>query len=306
MTRESRILMNFPKYLLLCSLISLLAACDRGTPDAAPEKNDLVVSMRPLALIAREVAGAEKRVRVLVANGDPHHYAPGVSDRAALESAQLVVWLGPQMESALARQLALLPAERQLQLLEQGGYEFEGASETDFHLWLRPRNAAVMAAHIAGRLAEMDPEQAGAYRQRARDFSRRMANLQKVLDRALWAYRDVPIVVTHDAYGHFFGPAGVETQALSDSARAGHGARAMLELRDVLDKAGAGRGCLFGEVPENARDRQTAENLGLRYAALDPLGTQLSAGSDYEHLVRAWLDQARSCLAEVPDRGTGS
>ncbi|WP_237062392.1 MULTISPECIES: metal ABC transporter solute-binding protein, Zn/Mn family [Microbulbifer] len=306
MARESRILMNFPqypvKYLLLFPLFLMLAACAREASEPEPDNKALVVSVRPLALIVREVAEPDTPVQVLAANGDPHHYAPGVSDRAALESARLVIWLGPQMESALARQLSLLPQGRQLQLLEQDGYEFGGASAEDFHLWLRPRNAAVMAAHIAARLAELDPRRADAYRQRARDFSRRMANLQKVLDRALWAYRDVPIVVTHDAYGHFFGPAGVETQALADSAHGGHGARAMLELRDGLGESAAGSGCLFGEVPENARDRQTAENLGLRYATLDPLGTQLPAGADYESLVQAWLAQARSCLAEVPDR----
>lgn len=277
----------------LLSLILLAAACGKPAPS---KEGELVVSVRPLALIATEIAGDDLPVRLLIGSGDPHYYAPSVSDRAALERAQLVVWLGPEMESVLAKQLALLPAERQLGLLGAGGYEFRGASGSDPHLWLRPRNAAVMAAHIAERLAELQPQQAATFRQRARDFSREMANLQKVLDRALWAYRDLPIVVTHDAYGHFFGSAGVQTRALSDSGRGGHGARAMLELR------GNGDGCLFGEVPENDRDRQMAENLGLRYAALDPLAEKLPAGAGYRDLIEQLLAQARACLAEIPDR----
>jgi len=286
-----------PKPLICLLILCAVAACGKPAPS---EDGELLVSVRPLALIAREIAGEDLPVRVLIHSGDPHHYAPGVSDRAALERAQLVVWLGPEMESVLAKQLALLPAERQLQLLGADGYEFRGATETDTHLWLRPRNAAVMAGHIAERLAELQPQRADVFRERARDISREMANLQKVLDRALWGYREVPIVVTHDAYGHFFGSAGVATKALSGTGRGGHGARALLELR------GAGDGCLFGEVPENDRDRQLAENLDLRYAALDPLGSRLLAGAGYRELIEQLLAQARACLAQVPDSGEGT
>lgn len=285
------------KRLFLLLSLYLLVAC--GGPEPAAN-GELVVSIRPLALIAQEVVGEEIPVRVLVRSGDPHHYAPNVSDRAALERARLVVWMGPQLESVLARQVALLPAEHQLQLSGVDGYEFQGAAATDPHLWLRPRNAAVIAAQIAERLAELQPQQAELYRSRARDFSRAMANLQKVLDRALWAYRGVPIVVTHDAYGHFFGSAGVVTRSLSDSGKGGHGARALLQLQ------GGGDGCLFGEVPENDRDRQTAANLGLRYAALDPLAEQLPADARYRDLIDELLSQARSCLAEVPDTAPAS
>lgn len=285
-----------PARLLALPLLLALAACERTAPG---RDNTLLVSVRPLALIAREIAGPDAQVRTLISDGDPHHYAPSVSDRAALERAQLVVWLGPEMEGALAKQLALVPAEHQLPLLAAGGYEYAGASPDDSHLWLRPRNAAVIATHIAERLAELNSQDADAYRERARDFSRAMANLQKVQNRALWGYKDVPIVVTHDAYGHFFGPAGVETRALSDTSRSQRGAKTLLELQGVAD------GCLFGDAPENARDRRTAAGLGLRYAALDPLATQLPADAGYRDLLAQLLADARRCLAEVPDRAGG-
>ena len=286
--------MTVVKRLIFVLLLAATSACENKT--VAPEA-ELLVSVRPLALIAREIGGAEMPVRTLIASGDPHHYAPSVSDRAALERARLVVWLGPEMETVLARQLALLPQERQLALLSAGGYEMEGASENDPHLWLRPRNAAVIGAHIAERLSQQDPANAEIYRKRARDFSRVLANRQKVLERALWAYRDVPIVVTHDAYGHFFGPAGIATHALSGSTHTKRGARTLLELQGVED------GCLFGEAPANERDRQTAASLGLRYGVLDPLGLKLPADGSYEDLIEQLLADARSCLGEVPDQG---
>lgn len=299
----------FLAQLFILAVTLVLAACggDKSAnkspqPSADPaEKATLVVSIGPLAMIAREIAGEQVAVRPLIGNGDPHHYAPSVTDRVAMESAQLVVWLGPQMESVLARQMALLPEQQQLGLLAAGGYEFDRADKDDPHLWLRPRNAAVMAAHIANRLAALNPGQAQEFRARARDFSRAMANLQKVQDRALWAYRDVQIVSTHKAYSQFFGPAGVTVNSLSGSSSHQHGARAMLEHRENTE-AEAGRGCLFGEVPVNERDRQTAEHLNLGYQALDPLGTQLPADATYPQLMQQLLADARECLGAIPDR----
>lgn len=290
-------------FLLVTSLAVLLAGCGAGHPDddsRGADKPLVMASIGPVAMIAREVAGTDVEVRVLIRNGDPHHYAPRVTDRAAMESAQLVVWLGPQMESVLARQMSLLPADQQLGLLAAGGYEFEGSDADDPHIWLRPRNAAVMAAHIATRLAELNPSQAEALRTRARDFSRTMANLQKVQDRALWAYRDVPIVSTHKAYSQFFGPAGVNTESLGTSASHQHGARTMLEKHEEAE-SGQVRGCLFGEVPVNARDQQTAAHLNLGYVALDPLGADLPSDADYSALMAQLLADARKCLGAIPD-----
>ncbi|WOX03924.1 metal ABC transporter substrate-binding protein [Microbulbifer pacificus] len=286
----------------------VLQACGKPESTQPAGSDEIVVSIGPLALITREIVGEDIPVRQLVQGGDPHHYAPKVTDRMAMEKAQLVIWMGPAMESVLARQMSLLPPARQLGLLAAGGYEFDGADQDDPHLWLRPRNAAVMAAHIASRLAQLNPAQADAYRERARDFSRAMANLQKVQDRALWAYRDTPIVSTHKAYAQFFGPAGVKVESLGGSASHQHGARAMLEKHGALpadngdtEEGDAVRGCLFGEVPANDRDRQTAANLNLGYQALDPLGSTLPAGANFRQLMEQLLADARQCLGKVPD-----
>ena len=289
--------------ILLVFAVLLASGCERSDERAsvAPVQPVIVTSIAPLAMLVREIAGDDADIRQLVANGDPHHYAPNVADRAAMERAVLVVWMGPAMEAVLARPMAQLPAAKQLALLAEGGYEYDGADPQDPHLWLRPRNAAVMAAHIATALAALNPTQADAYRQRARDFSRAMANLQKVQDRALWAYRGVPIVSTHNAYGQFFGPAGVTVKSLGSSSSHQHGARAMLERVAPATSDGQPRGCLFGEVPANDRDRQTALHLNLAYQALDPLGSTLAEGANYRKLMEKLLADARLCLAQIPD-----
>ncbi len=310
--RLSRLLMS-EIALRLITALTIVATSVFATGGCSPQEQiekqgalKVVASIGPLAMIAREVAGDDATVQQLIRNGDPHHFAPKVSDRLNLEAAQLVVWMGPPMESVLARQMALVPAERQLVLLaDETAYEYEGAEPTDPHLWLRPRNAAVMAAMIATRLASADPDNAVHYRQRARDFSRAMSNLQKVQDRALWAYKDAPIVTTHQAYSHFFGAAGVEVESLAGSADHQHGARTLVQKRRKSEgdqSEGAVAGCLFGEAPANDRDRQTAANLNLGYQALDPLGVYLPGSAGYRDLMEKLLADARLCLARIPDR----
>ncbi|WP_460804506.1 metal ABC transporter substrate-binding protein [Microbulbifer agarilyticus] len=287
--------------LIFASLVGV--GCGTKSPDAKhSEKLVVVASIAPLAMLAREVAGDAAEVHQLVQGGDPHHYAPTVNDRLTIEGAPLVVWMGPALESVLARQMALVAAERQLELLDDTGlFEFDGSDPTDPHLWLRPRNAAAIAAQIADRLSTLDPQQADGYRQRARDFSRAMANLQKVQDRALWAYKDVPIVSTHKAYSQFFGPAGVTVESLSGGSKQAHGARTILD-KIRSDEVAGPAGCLFGEVPANDRDRQTASHLNLGYQALDPLGSTLPQGAGYRTLMEQLLADARRCLSTIPDR----
>nr|WP_100169248.1 metal ABC transporter substrate-binding protein [Microbulbifer agarilyticus] len=287
--------------LIFASLVS--AGCGTKAPDTKrSEKLVVVASIAPLAMLAREVVGDAAEVHQLVQGADPHHYAPSVNDRLTIEGAPLVVWMGPALESVLARQMALVSAERQLALLDDTSqFEFDGSDPTDPHLWLRPRNASAIAARIAARLSTLDPQQAEGYRQRARDFSRAMANLQKVQDRALWAYKDVPIVSTHKAYSQFFGPAGVAVESLSGGSKQAHGARTMVDKIRREEVSGPA-GCLFGEVPANDRDRQTASHLNLGYQALDPLGSTLPQDAGYRALMEKLLADARRCLSTIPDK----
>ncbi|WP_288129038.1 metal ABC transporter substrate-binding protein [Microbulbifer sp.] len=293
------------------ALTWLVTGCGEERTDTVEDESRaqaprIVVSIAPLAMLAREVAGPNSNIHTLISSGDPHQYAPRVADRAAMERASLLVWMGPAVESVMARQMALLPEEKQLTLLNAEEYELDGADQRDPHLWLRPRNAARMAAHIANRLAALDPIHADDYRQRARDFSRAMANLQKVQDRALWGYKDVPVVTTHLAYSQFFGPAGIKAESLSGSDNHQHGARTMLDQgRTGIGGNGdseRNRGCLFGEVPANDRDRQTAAHLGLGYRALDPLGRNLPEDAGYRQLMEKLLSDARQCLGQIVDR----
>ncbi|QIZ47143.1 zinc ABC transporter substrate-binding protein ZnuA [Dickeya zeae] len=94
---------------LLASLATMSTAC------AA-----VVTSIRPLAFIAAAIADGVTPTEVLLPDGaSPHDYALRPSDVQRLKSAQLVIWVGPEMEAFLSKALQPLPAERQIALSQQ-------------------------------------------------------------------------------------------------------------------------------------------------------------------------------------------
>src|SRR5690625_6099843 len=70
----------------------------------APVRAELTVlaSIKPLGLIVEEVMGERGQVDTLLqGSASPHNYAVRVSDMQRLQAADVVVWVGPEMETVL-------------------------------------------------------------------------------------------------------------------------------------------------------------------------------------------------------------
>ena len=62
----------------------------------------MVTSIKPLALIAQEIAGDKVSVEnLLPVKASPHDYPLRVSDIRRLQDADLVLWVGPSLETFL-------------------------------------------------------------------------------------------------------------------------------------------------------------------------------------------------------------
>ncbi|OSM96083.1 zinc ABC transporter substrate-binding protein ZnuA [Lonsdalea populi] len=85
---------------------------------AAPVASaDVVTSIRPLAFIAAAIADGVTPTEVLLPDGaSPHDYALRPSDVQRLQSSELVIWVGPEMEAFLQKPLSQIPASRQITL----------------------------------------------------------------------------------------------------------------------------------------------------------------------------------------------
>jgi zinc transport system substrate-binding protein len=151
----------------------------------------VVVTIPPIhALVAAVMDGRGTPELLLRGAASPHAVALRPSQARMLEQAELVVWVGPSLESFLARPLTRLSQRAQLVGLlelegltllpprhggawdgEDNAHHDHAAAETaavDPHLWLDPRNAKAIAQAVAGALAALDPAGRAASRRSAR------------------------------------------------------------------------------------------------------------------------------------------
>lgn len=271
----------------------------------------VLASIKPLELIAREVVGPDGKVeRLLAPGGSPHDYPLSFSDRKRLNSADLVLWVGEELESFLRRPLAQLPPERRLTATELSGLHWPEAPDEeqaghehhhsqDLHLWLDPRNGARIALALAERLASLDAGAAKDYLSRARALAGRLEQLDSQLIEQLAPVREQSFAVYHRGYDHFVQRYQLrQLAAVTETPERRPGARHLYQLRQTLQ----GATCLFIEpYYDMSAAHQLAEELQLQLGLLDPLGKAPETVS-YPALIRRLGDAILECLTGQSNR----
>lgn len=281
---------------------------------AARAEVEVVTSIKPLALIARAVVGEGGRVsHLLPPSASPHDYPLKVSDMQRLTGADLVVWVGEDLETFLRRPLDRLKPEQRFTLADldsihwpeqdhgehnHGHDDHHDHGARDPHLWLDPRNGSAAALALAERLASLDPSGADGYRSRANALAQSLAELDQALEARLAPVREVPFAVYHAGYRHFVERYRLNQRAavtLSPERRPG--ARHLYELRKTLQDTA----CLFTEpYYDMSSARRLADELGLRLAELDLLGAREGIESYPRLLERLGEDMAHCLESERP------
>ena len=299
---------------LFGTLLSLLLLSSAASTAEPPR---VVASLPPLHGLAAAVLDGISEPELLVRSGGSEHaYAVKPSDGRALGSADLVIWIGPGLESFLAKPMAtlarpgavltiaelpgitLLPRRTGEGWGDHGHEEADEHGPLDLHLWLDPENAIAMLAAIADRLAAIDPARAAGYRSNAEDAAARIRKLDAELAENLASVRDLPFLVFHDAYQYFERRYGLSAAgAVAVDPERPPGARHLAELRAHARESGAR--CIFAE-PQFQPDlvETLREGTDLRAGVLDPLGADLPVGpGHYEALMRELGESLRECLS---------
>ncbi|MEC9368946.1 MAG: zinc ABC transporter substrate-binding protein [Pseudomonadota bacterium] len=292
---------------------------------------DVVATIKPLHSIAASVMAGIAEPRLLVSGtSSPHSFALKPSDAAALKTAQVIVWIGPELETALERVIGNLSDPdalmtvmdleglRLLEAREGGlwgghdhGHQSHGVAgqsggtrttaqrreEHDPHVWLDPENAGVIAGALAIRLAKLDGANAARYLSNAAAFKERLKALDGELATVLSPLHDKPYVVYHDAYRYFEHRYGLQPAgAITVSPDRQPGARRVAEIRrTIADREAA---CVFSEPQfEPKLQKRLLEGTSARAGILDPLGAGLPAGQDlYFSLMRGLANALTACL----------
>jgi len=278
------------------SLILVLLLSCQASADV-----NLVVSIRPLQLIARSLLDDGGNIRVLVPqSGSPHHYTMTPSDRLALESADLIVYVGEELETelhaaigGLGRELAVLQLLGVADVLKQ---QLQDTDRVDPHIWLHSDNGLSIAAAIRDRLLQIDPglelQVNGNYRQLELDLD----NARRRWQARMQELPQVPYAVYHDGIGYFESEFSRQhSLVLVDDPEVQPGIRHLMNVRrNIGDLLPA---CLFTDVTsrQNTIDTLFADHKVLQQQ-LDLMGDSLADGAGYIQLIDSLVDDFSSCL----------
>ena len=288
---------------LACASGASLAAGAAGgslsTDTGGRDKPQVAVSIRPLAMIVRELVGDGVEIHQLIDAGqDPHHGALQPSRRLLLDEADLVIWVGPGLESSLARPLANFAEERRVTWLPEHGPAGRGyhhhTAEEDPHPWLAPDKTLAFSRHLARVLAVRYPLLAADIEARLPLLEERFEQRMAALERRLAPLRDRVFVAEHAAYGSFAAFAGLkEAGSLSDSSGVARGARNLLALKERTDIS-----CVAVEqAPGSRLAIQLAAALAVPVVEIDPFGTLLPEGAGFGDLMDSVVAGFEACLA---------
>jgi zinc transport system substrate-binding protein len=294
---------------------SLLALVILALPSLAASKPMVLASIKPIAMLVKAVVGDELSVDVLLAvNTSPHDYALKFSDIRAIKSADLVVWIGPELEGVLVKPLSTVPTDEQLKLTDlttlhwpddaEGAHDDHehghGAYTRDPHIWLNPRNSSAMVMAIAEILKEKYPEKSSLFEENVSEFIKNINELdsliQNRIDRVNVGLADGRgFVVTHDGYGHFvdyFGLNQLSTIKLSGGGVLG--ARHYGEIIAMGDRVA----CVFGESQVNNKSSiKLAAQLGTNWAELELMGSGIALTKEsYVQFFSGFTDTFLACL----------
>ncbi len=286
----------------------------------------VVTSIRPLGFIASAIADGVTPTEILLPDGaSPHDFALRPSDIQRLRSADLVLWVGPDMEAFLTKSVTQLPANKQLAISElpavqpllmkgDDDHDHDHAAEAhshadgddghdhhhgdyNMHVWLSPEVAKVTAIAIHDRLLELMPQKKDKLDANLRQFEDQLAQTDKNLVKMLTPVQGKGYFVFHDAYGYFekhFGLSPLGHFTVNPEIQPG--AQRLHQIRTQLVEQKAV--CVFAEPQfRPAVINAVAKGTHVRSGTLDPLGIGIALGKDsYGNFLTALSNQYVSCL----------
>ncbi len=297
---------------LTLALAALLVSTSLASADV-----NVIASIKPIhSLVASVMQGVGTPGLIVSGNNSPHTYSLKPTDAEALQQAQVIFWVGPELEAFLqkplealgqdATQVGLLKAKRVTVLparvgngfdpdIDEGEVHVEG--EMDGHIWLDPENAKVMVKVIAETLSAADPSNAGTYKANAEKTVAELDRLSAEIAATVAPAKGKGFIVFHDAYHYFENRFGVKASgAISINPENPPGAEAITALRQRISDGKVQ--CVFAEPQfDNKLVNVIIEGSNVKSAILDPEGASLEPGPAlYESVLRDLSKSLAQCL----------
>lgn len=317
--------MNFLKKAIIFVIAPLLLSF--------PAKADIkvVTTIKPLhSLISSVMEGVGEPSLIIEGTSNPHTFVFKPSHAQMLEEADIVFWIGEDLEAFMEKPLDSLAGNatkisfmelssiEKLKFREENifddhddhghddhdGHEDEheghddhdghNHGEFDAHIWLDPSNAIKMVLEISHELSEADPDNAAKYEQ---NENKTIASLNNLINEInSFIPKDASYVVFHDAYQYFENRFGVSSAgALTLNPDVLPGAKQIDAIQDLIKDKNIK--CIFSEPQYNPKIIETlAADMKISTGIMDPLGAFIDQGPEmYNQLILNIANPLKDC-----------
>ena len=313
------------KLRLILTILSLVSFI---TPVNAEVK--VVTSIKPLHSLASYLMdGVGKPDLIVDGYASPHGFSMKPSHAKMLQDADLIFWVGEDLENFLEKPLnSIAKKAEKIELMDIKGlnvlsfrernifdehddhddheghtkkkkdehddHEGHGHGEYDPHIWLDPINAKVILKEMTEHLIENDSKNASTYKSNLdkalKDIDKLTMNVMTELNQS------VSSIVFHDAYQYFEKRFDVNIiGALTVNTDVLPGAEQIVEIREVIEHEKVT--CVLSEPQFNPDIVKTiANDTNINMGVLDPLGAKLDKGKTlYFNLIGNISSSLKNC-----------
>ena len=287
----------------------------------------VVTSIKPihsLASLLMDGIGAPKLI--VDGSNSPHNFTLKPSHAKMLQNADLVFWVGEDVETFLEKPLgAVATKAKKIELMEisqikklkfreknifEGHHDDHGEKkhddhgekkhddhahgEHDPHIWLDPLNAKVILNVMAKNMKMMDKKNSSKYDANLKKANTKIDSLVSEINKNI--NKNAKYVVFHDAYQYFEKRFGLKTLgALTVNTDVLPGAEQLKDIRKVIKKENAK--CIFSEPQFNPKIiKAIAKDTNITTGVLDPLGADIKNNKNlYFKLLKNLSSSLRKC-----------
>lgn len=171
---------------------------------------DVAISttIRPLYFIALAVTGDKGEVTALIdSKSSPHHFNLTPSDRIEISRTDMVVWVGPDLESHLSSGLQkMIKEESIITAMDLPGlilHKLGSGHQNDAHIWLDTRNASLIATEIAKFAKQLDPDNGEYYQSNLSRFQASLNRLAEQIEQRFSSEVAESFAVYHNGFQYF-------------------------------------------------------------------------------------------------------
>lgn len=290
--------------LAVLTLVAGLTACGGHTSPGNSQGPTVVASTDVWGSVAQAVAGDHATVTSIInsASADPHSFEASPANAAAIADASLVVYNGGGYDHWVDDVLSSHPGVASVNAYSLLQVPPGGPQPANEHVFYDLDTAKAVAAKVADRLAQEDPQHAADYKANAETFDRGADAIAQT-ERAIRATHPGAAVVATEPVAHYLlaaagltdkTPAGFAGAVEQDTDPAPVDVAAMLDLITSRQVAAV----VFNEqtVTEVTKQvRAAAQSAGIPVVNVSET---LPAGRDYLSWQRDTADRLTAALAQ--------